>query len=356
MSEGDNVGANTGQSWPVSVVPLQKPAALRDLAHERRWVEWRQEGGKKPYKPGTNFTVAARVGDPAILDDHGKPLGDPATFGILAECTPGHDVGIVLGKPAGCEYMVHGIDLDAVLDANTEKLRPLVKEIEDAFDSYTEISPSETGLKIFTLGLPDVEWRKAHLTGLVINGKRPQIAVFLRHRFFAVTWKKREGGTDLIREPAKSAAGIALHQHMEKLRKGSRPRGTGNKDRTVIEPDDGPIRERASQLVERYLDDLSKRTAGRNDALFKCAAWFGAMVREGLLDEEAAWAGLFDASKRNGYEAKDGRSAVRDTIRSGLRRGRRQGRLPDELRKQREFSRLPSDGDKPGKIVANKSA
>ncbi|WP_145279555.1 hypothetical protein [Tautonia plasticadhaerens] len=70
-----------------------------------------------------------------------------------------------------------GIDLDDCRDATTGGLEPWAQSIVDEINSYTEVSPSGTGVKLFVRGgLPGVK------------GKRKgNIEVYCRDRYFTVT-------------------------------------------------------------------------------------------------------------------------------------------------------------------------
>jgi hypothetical protein len=59
-------------------------------------------------------------------------------------------IGIVLGK-LDDELCLAGIDLDTCRNPETGEMTPWAQEILDKFPSYTEISPSQTGVKIFFL-------------------------------------------------------------------------------------------------------------------------------------------------------------------------------------------------------------
>jgi primase-polymerase (primpol)-like protein len=110
------------------------PGALRDIPH---WVNWRyvtRQGKqtKVPVTPGTGEW--ARTTDPSSWSTYQHALQwSPGTSGI----------GFVLTRDA----RITGIDLDNVLLTN--RLHSDVRWLIDALDSYTEISPSGNGLRIF---------------------------------------------------------------------------------------------------------------------------------------------------------------------------------------------------------------
>src|SRR4051794_7753634 len=66
---------------------------------------------------------------------------------VKACCVSGASgVGIALGDGLA------GVDLDKCRDPKTGELEPWAANVVKIFDSYTEISPSGTGVKIFVKG------------------------------------------------------------------------------------------------------------------------------------------------------------------------------------------------------------
>ncbi|MGH3085706.1 MAG: hypothetical protein ACRDSJ_00125 [Rubrobacteraceae bacterium] len=109
----------------------------RDL---KQWVCWRSEerGGRK-----TKIPCSPRSGSRARCDD-------PATWGTFAEAREAvrerscDGVGFVFTA----DDPFCGVDLDGCVDPASGKVEPWAKEIVDHLDSYTEVSPSGTGLHI----------------------------------------------------------------------------------------------------------------------------------------------------------------------------------------------------------------
>ena len=71
-----------------------------------------------------------------------------------------------------------GIDLDACRNPETGEITKLARQIIDRMDSYSEISPSGTGVKIFIRGV---------VPGLRRKNPKKKIEVYDRRRFFVVT-------------------------------------------------------------------------------------------------------------------------------------------------------------------------
>ena len=125
-------------------LPFKWGSIPEDLKSIPRWVLWRYV--KKPKPNGTN--VWAKV--PFGID--GKPASstDPrtwATYDEAADYLIFNDfdgLGIVLGDD------LHGIDLDDCRDPVTGELTDFAQEVLDKVDGYAEVSPSGTGIKIFS--------------------------------------------------------------------------------------------------------------------------------------------------------------------------------------------------------------
>ena len=118
-----------------------RPHAIREMADTGpRFVYWkrtiRKNGkvAKVPYGP------------------NGKPASstDPATWGTLAECVAacdahgGDGIGFVFNGDG-----IAGVDLDGCRNPDTGEIAPWAQRIIDDFASYTEVSPSGTGVKIY---------------------------------------------------------------------------------------------------------------------------------------------------------------------------------------------------------------
>ena len=175
---------------------------LAFLADLPRWVAWREDirndkPTKVPYDPNGSS---------------GAKANDPSTWGTRAEAerraaaleVPGQ-VGIQLGE-LDAAYGLGGIDLDTCRDPMTGKLTPWAEDIVANYDTYTEVSPSGSGVKLFfryaatdTLALrtaiagngtpgPDNCWgksfKRAETTG---QEHPPAIELFLGRRYFTVT-------------------------------------------------------------------------------------------------------------------------------------------------------------------------
>jgi putative DNA primase/helicase len=117
------------------------PAMLKQRPN---WVAWgiRDAPLKAPFSPASlirGFPCPAKAG---VRETWGS-------YAAAAEC-----VRRGLARGIGYEFDgsgVYGVDLDHVLD-EAGTLTPQAREVVGKLDSYTEVSPSGTGLHIFVLG------------------------------------------------------------------------------------------------------------------------------------------------------------------------------------------------------------
>ena|ERR1700730_2128926 len=116
-----------------------------NLAHLPLWVGWREEQRngkltKVPYDPRTGRM--AKSGDLATW----ATRGEAETWAILNRDS---GVGIVLSQLNGADCCLCGVDLDTCRDPNTETFQDWAQEVIDRFATYTEVSPSGSGAKLF---------------------------------------------------------------------------------------------------------------------------------------------------------------------------------------------------------------
>jgi putative DNA primase/helicase len=117
---------------------------LNDLTHLPVWVGWREErrngkATKVPFNPRTGRE--AKSNDAATW----ATRGEAETWAIANH----GGVGIVLSQLNGGDCCLCGIDLDTCRDPNTETFQDWAREVINRFSTYTEVSPSGTGAKLF---------------------------------------------------------------------------------------------------------------------------------------------------------------------------------------------------------------
>jgi len=121
----------------LTIIPASIPVEMRA---ERRWVFWAYclRDGKWSQVPLAGPGREAKSNDAATWKTFDE---------ITAAWRPGFDgIGFVLGD-GWC-----GLDFDDVRNQTTGELLPWAVEAIKQLDSYSEVSPSGTGVKIFCKG------------------------------------------------------------------------------------------------------------------------------------------------------------------------------------------------------------
>jgi len=154
---------------------------FRDPALKARWVFWRTL--KRKGKP-TKVPMNPATGEPAKSNDASTWSTRPRA----QEWPQSDGVGLMLGD-LGDGRAICGVDLDSCRDPETGKLAPWAKRVIDALDSYTEVSPSGEGVKVFFLldaehGLKGGSFVEH---GHAREDHPPAIEVYFSGRFFTVT-------------------------------------------------------------------------------------------------------------------------------------------------------------------------
>ena len=154
-----------------------------------RWVGFtldQQPNGRTTKKPVDPHTLCgASSTNPDTWGTYEEALaciGKDSRFGAVS------GVGFVLSPP----YC--GIDLDHVIDKETGELHADALDIVETMDSYTERSPSGTGLHIIYRVSIHPEWKKKQ-TGAF--GENTDLEMYQQGRYFTVTGDVFEGYTDI---------------------------------------------------------------------------------------------------------------------------------------------------------------
>jgi len=156
--------------------------AIEQLRALPQWVAWRYEDrdGKPTKVPCWTATARASATDPATWRSH-------ADATALVAAHPGKFNGIGFVVSATDPYT--GIDLDDCRDPQTEALTPEAAAIVARFKSYTEVTPSGTGIRI---------WIKGKKPGS--RCRKKGIEIYDKDRFFTVTGKHLAGTPTTIEQ------------------------------------------------------------------------------------------------------------------------------------------------------------
>ena len=132
---------------------------IAELQSERRWLVWRLEMVRN------NRGELCPTKVPYQLNGAHASSTDPATWRTYAEAQAAvgsfTGAGVVMGQGLGC------VDLDHCVDPSTGKIAPWAREIIIGLDSYSEFSPSGTGVHILAtdIELPGKGRKRPYETG-----------------------------------------------------------------------------------------------------------------------------------------------------------------------------------------------
>jgi len=159
----------------VDLIAENTPACLRE---RRQWVAWKyiERDGKQTKAP---------------VNPHSGGLADStdsSTWGTFQQATDAcrQDGGLAgVGFVFTADDPYCGVDLDDCLDAQTGEAKGWAADVIDQLDSYTETSPSGSGVKIFLeASKPGRRCRKAYYDG--------EVEIYDRDRFFTLTGQRSE--------------------------------------------------------------------------------------------------------------------------------------------------------------------
>jgi primase-polymerase (primpol)-like protein len=208
----------------------------REVRASTRCVLWRREvRAGRPTKVPYVATAPSRR----------APVDDPTTWSPFAmaaaafQAGEGDGVGIVLGKG------LVGVDFDYVRDPRTRAVSDDVMAMVAMLDSYTEVSPSGTGLHVLARGVLPPGGRR-----------RGPVEMYDTGRFFTLTGRHVVGTPRTLEE--RTAALAILHQRVF---------GTA----TPPSPRPRPC---APRLLGDDMALLARAAAARNGAKFR-ALWHG---------------------------------------------------------------------------------
>ena len=187
------------------------PITIATLADMPIWVAWRQEartpGGKKTKVPYVGTSAKAKAGTGPWMT---RSKAEYAARALLREGGEG-GIGIEF-TTLPCGRALGGIDLDSCRDSVTGAIEPWASEVIDAFGSYTEVSPSQTGVKVFfsyapadapairkAMGKGTRHGRTFKRPGDAGDGHAPAIEMHISHRYFTVTEARLNNSLDAFR-------------------------------------------------------------------------------------------------------------------------------------------------------------
>ncbi|MGD9713894.1 MAG: AAA family ATPase, partial [Thermomicrobiales bacterium] len=179
------------------------PQAMKDAP---RWGAWRtEERGGKP----TKVPISAVSGRRAASNN----LNDWTTFDAAVAYLKAHPDLNGRGFCLGDGWA--GVDLDGCRDKTTGDIQQQAWKIINYLNSYTEVSPSGTGVKVFVRGnLPAAKGLKVE--EIFGTGDHTGIEMYDSGRYFAVTGQWLEGTPQTVEKRTSKLA--KLHTEFEQRR------------------------------------------------------------------------------------------------------------------------------------------
>jgi hypothetical protein len=163
------------------------PNSLKALP---QWVLWRvgeRKSGDKPTKL------------PFQINGDFAKAGVPSTWSTFEQALEVYERGGYEGL--GFEFATAGgfvgVDLDGCRNPETGEVSAWAREIIQLLNSYAEVSPTQTGVKLFLRGKsPLPTGRKCQVAADKVCDKQPAIEVYDHGRYFAVTGMRLQGPTE----------------------------------------------------------------------------------------------------------------------------------------------------------------
>lgn len=170
------------------------------LAERPQWVLWRlvERENDKPTK--MPFQSSGRM----------AKSDTPETWTTLEHALDTFDGGGYsgIGYVFSADDPFVGVDLDGCRNPETGEIAEWAKEIIRKLDTYGEVSPSKTGVKLWVIGTNPLgaTGRKIGVADVpAITDKQPAIEIYDRTRYFAVTGWRLKGVPD---EPERGQEGL----------------------------------------------------------------------------------------------------------------------------------------------------
>lgn len=231
----------------------QIPAELRN---RRQWLVWKEEGGTKvPYK---SKGLRGRPNRPSDWIDFESACA-------LAESEPFDGIAFVFSA----DDPFCGIDLDACREPVTGVLRPWARSKVEEIRSYSEVSPSGTGVKIICRAKKPLGARCIYpINEAAIGSKSAQVEIYDERRFWAITAEVLPG-FESIRESQVEIESLVARLSAAKSADQQSVSGVNHSETAV------------STAAKRYVDAVPNVPVGqRNCAAFKLAGHLAAMKSE----------------------------------------------------------------------------
>ena len=224
-------------------LPVNTLRIAPELKEIPRWVMWRYIEKRRP-----NGTVHwAKV--PFHVSGSKASSTDPRTWATYDDAADALIMGGDDGRPFdGLGFVftgddgLAGLDLDDCIDPDTGEMSPVATEALERIDGYAEVSPSGTGLKLFTR----MELARAH------KNDAKGIELYKSGRYFTVTGHQLNGHENL--PVAMQDVGWFVEKHFGEKAAREAPKTSGDAFEMYRPPLDGWPIERVEQELLAHLD------------------------------------------------------------------------------------------------------
>jgi hypothetical protein len=199
----DSIQGNAGrvaEAWPNTPYLLIPGNIPEEIKRFDQWVNWAGVWNAKRSKlnkpPMTSRGFNASSTDRKTWSTFDEALAAVGSEGIYLDPKKvRHNVTLDGVGLAGLEETdLSGIDLDHCLDPETGEINPAASQIVEELDSYTEITPSDTGLRIVLRGdKPAGSWSNN-------RSGATEIEVYGRGRFFTFTGRHLPGTPERVED------------------------------------------------------------------------------------------------------------------------------------------------------------
>jgi hypothetical protein len=166
------------------------PATLKQIPNWIRWNLEEREGKqtKVPYVVGTNRPAA--INKPADWVRFKTAIGNVPTINA------NEGLGFVINGKAASLGLV-GFDIDGCRNPQTSEITDWAWRLIKCLRSYTEVTPSRTGVRVWVIGeLPEGR-RVFTLSPSAGYGDKVRIEVFCQGRYFTITGDRVGDATDI---------------------------------------------------------------------------------------------------------------------------------------------------------------
>jgi putative DNA primase/helicase len=190
---------------PPSTLDVQALNIPDELLARAQWVVWKWKYDKKKTRPWTK--VPCRASSPS---DHASST-DPATWATFGEAFATHNAHADIsgiGYVFSADDPYTGVDLDDIFlpeENGEQEIHPVALELIHLLDSYTELSPTETGAKVILHA--SMNGHNRHSAIQEWGGK---LEVYDQSRFFTITGHRFDTAPAEIKERGRQLASLLL--------------------------------------------------------------------------------------------------------------------------------------------------